>query len=146
VADGAILVGHSFKYPLRWGNRREPEEGKPEISVENSHTPPHDSGIGPSNASENAEDSRPVRHLQPAQSPLGRPDPHEVGSSDSAICLYANRQVVHRENSSQSGLERNDEMSILPSSSNAGSRGTDRRTGGRRDKLRYREREATDED
>jgi hypothetical protein len=38
--------------------------------------------------------------------------------------LHANRQFVHGENSSQSGLERDAEMWILPSSSNAGSQGT----------------------
>jgi hypothetical protein len=145
VADGAILVGHSFKYPLRWGNRGEPEEGEPEISAENSNVPPHDSGIGSSNTSQSAEGSRPARHLQPARSPLGRPDIHEVDSSDSAIFMHANQQFVHG-GSSQSGLERNAEMLILPSSSNAGSQGSDRRTAGSRGKRRSREREATDQD
>jgi hypothetical protein len=146
VADGAILVGHSFKYPLRWGNRGEPEEGELEISVENSSETHHDSGLGSSNAAQSAEDSRPASHLQPARSPLGRPDLHEVNSSDSAIFLHANRQFVHGENSSQSGLERDAEMWILPSSSNAGSQGTDRRTEGKRGKQRSREQEATDQD
>jgi hypothetical protein len=146
VADGAILVGHSFKYPLRWGNCGEPEEGEPEISAENSNVPPHDSGVGSSNTSQSAEGSRAVRHLQPARSPLGRPDIHEVGSSDSAIFLHANQQFVHGESSSQRGLERNAEMLISPSSSNTGSQGSDRRTAGRRGKRRAREREATDQD
>jgi len=146
VADGAILVGHSFKYPLRWGNRRDPEEGEPEISAENSNVPPHDSGVGSSNTSQSAEGSRPVRKLQPARSPLGRPDLHEVDSSDSAIFLHANQRFVHGESSSQSSLERNTEVLILPSSSNARSQRADRRTAGRRGKRRSREREATDQD
>jgi hypothetical protein len=135
VADGAILVGHSLKYPLRWGNRGEPEEGEPEIPVENRHVISHDSGIGSSSLPESAEDST-----------LVRLDLQKVDTSDSAICLHSNRQFVHHENSSQRGLERNAEVSILSSSSNAGLQDTDRRTGGRNGKPRYRDRATTDED
>lgn len=138
AAGGAILVGHSFKYPLRWGNRREPEKGEPGISVENNHTPFHDSGIGSSNASESAEDSRSARYLQPARSPPGRPDPHEVGFSDSGIYLHVNQQFVHLGNSPQSVLEEHVETSTLTSASNTGLRSTDGSTGEKRSKLRFR--------
>lgn len=41
-----------FKYPLRWGTRREPEEGEPEITFENSNQLSQDSGIGSSKSPE----------------------------------------------------------------------------------------------
>jgi hypothetical protein len=146
VADGAILVGHSFKYPLCWGNCGEPEEGELEISVENSSETHHDSGLGLSNLAQSAEDSRPATYLQLVRSLVGRLDLYEVNSSNSVIFLHANRQFVYSENSSQSGLERDAEMWILPNFSNAGSQRTDRRTEGKRGKQRSREQEATDQD
>ncbi|KAK7936030.1 hypothetical protein PG985_001525 [Apiospora marii] len=32
--SGAILLGHSFKYPLRWGSRSKPQEGEPDLTVD----------------------------------------------------------------------------------------------------------------
>jgi hypothetical protein len=78
AAEGAILVGHSFKYPLRWGSRNDPEEGEPEIPTDTV-----DSGIGSSNASES---SRVVGHLRAPTSSRGTP------SSDSGIYLHRNEQ------------------------------------------------------
>jgi hypothetical protein len=145
VTGGAILVGHSFKYPLRWGNRGEPEEGEPETSVEASTAPPHDSGIGSSNTSGSAEDSRSARQPQWERSPRGGPYPYEESSSDSAMFLHPNRQFVLHGSSSPRGWDRNAETSILPSSSSAGSRATNSGTGEEKGKLRYRELEATDQ-
>ena len=128
VIDGAILVGHSFTYPLRWGTRREPEEGEPEISIEISHELLHDSGIGSSKSPESVQGSGSMTNPQQARS---QRDPLEVGSSNSAVFLHANQQFVYCENSSGSGPERSSETSMLPTSSNAGLRGMDRRAGGK---------------
>jgi hypothetical protein len=127
ATDGAMLVGHSFKYPLRWGNRREPEEGELETLVETSFVLSHDSGIGSSNASESASGSRSARELQWARSLQGTPYPCEGSPSDSAMFLHTNRQFVHRESSPRSSVDKNIESLELSSSKSAKSLATESR-------------------
>ncbi|KAK3378340.1 hypothetical protein B0H63DRAFT_244935 [Podospora didyma] len=48
---GAVVFGHSWKFPLRWGARGLPTESVPN----DENTPVYDSGIGSSNASGSVE-------------------------------------------------------------------------------------------
>lgn len=139
IAGGAILVGHNFKYPQRWGNRREPEDGEPEPLIETSPAPPHDSGIGSSSASETTlsmhDSNSALRSLQSTQH-------HSEGSpSDSAMFLQTNQQFLHKEGFSKD-RNKNAEVSMSPSSSCLGSRATDSVIGEERGKLRYHKPEA----
>ncbi|KAI8632194.1 hypothetical protein F5Y19DRAFT_492074 [Xylariaceae sp. FL1651] len=48
---GALLFGHSTRFPLRWSDRGDPEEGQPDQELEELESSFHDSGIGASLAS-----------------------------------------------------------------------------------------------
>lgn len=43
--DGAVIFGHSWKFPLRWHARGDPVEGEPEASTDALEEKFHDSGI-----------------------------------------------------------------------------------------------------
>ncbi|TGJ81092.1 hypothetical protein E0Z10_g7658 [Xylaria hypoxylon] len=45
---GALLFGHSTRFPLRWSDRGDPEEGQPDQELEELESSFHDSGIGTS--------------------------------------------------------------------------------------------------
>jgi hypothetical protein len=45
-ADGAVILGHSHAYPLRWTNRGDPSEGEPELDEPDDGI--HENGIGTS--------------------------------------------------------------------------------------------------
>lgn len=51
AVGGAVIFGHSSKFPLRWGAHGDPVEGDPEPSIEEAGGVFHDSGIGTSNGS-----------------------------------------------------------------------------------------------
>jgi hypothetical protein len=103
TTGGAILVGHSFKYPLRWSNRREPEKGEPETLIDTNPALPYDSGIGSSNTSRETSDLHDDRSA--SRSPWARPLPSEGGSSDFPLFLQSNQQLVHHESSEQRGSD-----------------------------------------
>lgn len=48
---GAVIFGHSARFPLRWGDRGDPDEGQPDQELEELESSFHDSGIGTSSAS-----------------------------------------------------------------------------------------------
>ncbi|KAI3316767.1 hypothetical protein HD806DRAFT_419274 [Xylariaceae sp. AK1471] len=48
---GALLFGHSRRFPLRWGDRGDPQEGRPDQELEELESSFQDSGIGTSLAS-----------------------------------------------------------------------------------------------
>lgn len=50
-AQGAVLFGHSWKFPLRWKDYGVPEEGEPEEDTEDVRASFHDSGLGSSTGS-----------------------------------------------------------------------------------------------
>lgn len=122
VADGAILIGHSFKRPLRWGQDQEPEEGEPELPTEHSDGLPHDSGIGSSMSAESVDDSGLGTSSQSARYP---PDLPRLHSSGPAIFFHANRQFVETSTSSKDASGQNFETMVLPSSSSSGPRDID---------------------
>jgi len=45
---GAVIFGHSWKFPLRWGDSNDPEEGQPIIRPEELDESAQDSGLGSS--------------------------------------------------------------------------------------------------
>ncbi|KAK2607654.1 hypothetical protein N8I77_006317 [Diaporthe amygdali] len=47
-AQGAVLFGHSWRFPLRWKDYGPPEEGEPQEDLEEVEASFHDSGIGSS--------------------------------------------------------------------------------------------------
>lgn len=49
--QGAVLFGHSWKFPLRWKDYGVPEEGEPEEDMGDVQTSFHDSGLGSSTGS-----------------------------------------------------------------------------------------------
>ncbi|KAI1738019.1 hypothetical protein F4680DRAFT_426828 [Xylaria scruposa] len=48
---GAVIFGHNTRFPLRWGDRGDPDEGQPDQELEELESYVHDSGIGTSLAS-----------------------------------------------------------------------------------------------
>jgi hypothetical protein len=95
---GAILIGHSFKLPLRWkDNRREPERGEPQPS-HNRRMSPSDSGIGSGYASEEVMDSVSLGGQSRSQPRPGIPS-HELASPDSAIAFHPNHQFLYHQSS-----------------------------------------------
>ncbi|KAL1855725.1 hypothetical protein Daus18300_011008 [Diaporthe australafricana] len=46
--SGAVLFGHSWRFPLKWKDNGVPEEGEPEEDMEDIETSMHDSGLGSS--------------------------------------------------------------------------------------------------
>lgn len=46
--QGALLFGHSRQFPLRWGDKGDPDVGQPEPSVDDLEATFNDSGIGSS--------------------------------------------------------------------------------------------------
>lgn len=49
--QGAVLFGHSWRFPLRWKDHGVPEEGEPQEDMEDIEAGLHDSGLGSSIAS-----------------------------------------------------------------------------------------------
>lgn len=54
-ADGAVIFGHSYTYPLRWANKGDPSEG--DLEPDEPEDGIHDSGIGTSVSSTGASSS-----------------------------------------------------------------------------------------
>ncbi|KAI0184312.1 hypothetical protein EV127DRAFT_239465 [Xylaria flabelliformis] len=48
---GAVIFGHNTRFPLRWGDRGDPDEGQPDQELEELESSINDSGIGTSLAS-----------------------------------------------------------------------------------------------
>ncbi|KAI0439089.1 hypothetical protein F4803DRAFT_66907 [Xylaria telfairii] len=48
---GAVIFGHSTRFPLRWGDRGDPDEGQPDEEMDEIESSFHDTGMGTSSAS-----------------------------------------------------------------------------------------------
>ncbi|CAI6339119.1 unnamed protein product [Periconia digitata] len=90
--DGAILVGHSFKFPLRWGFAREPEKVQPEVPTKRRITLQRDSGIGSSGSSASAksQESLKHRHENVARHSLRELNDRKTPPLGSSLYLHAN--------------------------------------------------------
>ncbi|KAK7963565.1 Pfs domain protein [Apiospora saccharicola] len=97
---GAILVGHSFAYPLRWGRLSLPEEGEPGISdnYDRSYLP--DRGMGASGSWSNTENLRSTGSKRPRLYYETQSEQDEVQSSSSGMYMHENAQFLHQSSSS----------------------------------------------
>ncbi|KAI9854954.1 MAG: hypothetical protein M1813_000619 [Trichoglossum hirsutum] len=98
ASSGLVVFGHSWKFPLRWQARGDPEEGEPESSVEKDDAYLHDSGVGMTNYSSStdrfADSASPFS--QPGQGGGIRPAiaHHTI---DPQMYTLENQQFVHRD-------------------------------------------------
>ncbi|ETS73860.1 hypothetical protein PFICI_14806 [Pestalotiopsis fici W106-1] len=87
VSQGAVLFGHSRRFPLRWKDHGQPEEGTPDIEIEEIESSVRDSGLGSSISSGSADNTQ-DRACSP--SPLSFSSPNEAGKRDCGQALLSN--------------------------------------------------------
>ncbi|KAK8064089.1 hypothetical protein PG996_008741 [Apiospora saccharicola] len=98
---GAILVGHSFAYPLRWGTRSVPEEGEPEVSDDDDdHIVLQDSGIGSRSSSHNTVSFESARSEHQSPPFEARRDYEDGPSSSTGLFMHENTRFLHQSRSS----------------------------------------------
>lgn len=79
--QGAVLFGHSWRFPLRWKDHGLPEEGEPDDGLEEMEACFHDSGLGTSLESSSAAaegSSRSDSHVEPDETRLNIPRNAEI--------------------------------------------------------------------
>ncbi|KAI2606645.1 hypothetical protein GGR54DRAFT_620587 [Hypoxylon sp. NC1633] len=89
VSKGAVIFGHSWKFPLRWSLTKDapPEEGEPDLpSVDEVSGLFHDSGIGTShNSSLDRSDMASLSSSVPSAAPSATPHGSDSSSSQRAV-------------------------------------------------------------
>lgn len=74
--QGAVLFGHNRRFPLRWKDHGLPEEGAPDLEVEELENSIRDSGLGSSVGSTNFNGTS--QDGSPSRSPLPLPSQNET--------------------------------------------------------------------
>jgi hypothetical protein len=86
VSNGAVLFGHSRRFPLRWQDHGQPEEGPPNIEIEDIESSVHDSGLGSSISSSGADNTQ---DSASSRSPLSFSSLNEGGKRDCRQALLS---------------------------------------------------------
>ncbi|PVH82276.1 hypothetical protein DL98DRAFT_415128 [Cadophora sp. DSE1049] len=93
ASNGAVLFGHSWKFPLRWGASGNPEEGNPVLSPEDTDSSFYDSGI--SSAQHSSTLDKPEALKSSSKNASSSENAHQ--GSDTSLYSLTNRQFVHHD-------------------------------------------------
>ncbi|KUJ15384.1 uncharacterized protein LY89DRAFT_735500 [Mollisia scopiformis] len=96
ASDGAVIFGHSWKFPLRWGVSGNPEEGNPLPSIEGGDPVFYDSGIGSAQSASSSE--------RPSDSPNPLQPSNGCLASDPRLYKLSNQQFIHQDASTRTGV------------------------------------------
>jgi len=117
--DGAVIFGHSAKFPLRWPGRGEPpEEGEP-VKASDVESLFHDSGIGTSQDSGGSIPHTPCRGGSASPSRSGGDlknisDPgmgdDRTGRSTTGLYRMGNQQFIYNETADMSKRKRDEDL------------------------------------
>lgn len=98
ATGGAVIFGHSWKFPLRWGALGVPEEGNPVTSIEDDSIF-YDSGLGSSQSPSSMDrQGRSPDSFQPSQSANGYLSP------DPRLYKLPNQQFMHQDATERTGV------------------------------------------
>ncbi|KAK8001318.1 nucleoside phosphorylase [Apiospora marii] len=91
---GALLFGHSRGFPLRWGDKGDPDVGQPELSIDDLEATFHDSGIGSSMGASSDGSAAPGNSPRSSEGPEVASEAHQSNKRPQTALLDTSSSTV----------------------------------------------------